>query len=283
MPELPEVETIVQGLRTTIMGQTILKVEVVREDLLATPRGAFVRSLTGGSVLDIARRGKNIVFSIGANGDASAIFVVNLGMSGRLLRTESGRTSALVTHPGARFRLGDGSTLVYHDIRRFGRLTATTPEEHESWSASLGPEPLSSHFTRGVLAEALRRSASKVHPWLLHQGNVAGVGNIYASEALFRAGVHPQKRARDLEAAETRRLHRGIRAVLTEAVERGGTTLRDYRTFEGEEGSYAHELRVYARAGQPCTRCAGQVERVVLGGRSAFFCPECQPPPDEAS
>jgi formamidopyrimidine-DNA glycosylase len=121
-----------------------------------------------------------------------------------------------------------------------------------------------------------------VHPWLLDQTKVAGVGNIYASEALFRARVHPARRAHDLAPEEARRLHASVRKVLAEAVKGQGTTLKDYRSFEGWEGSYAGKLRVYGRVGRPCRRCRRILERVVIGGRSAFFCPGCQPPPDEA-
>jgi formamidopyrimidine-DNA glycosylase len=265
-----------------VLEQAILSVAVLREDLLATPRRPFVRALKGRRIVEVSRRGKNIVVALASGDDRVAFLVVNLGMTGRLLRLGPGEASPLVTHPGARFGLGDGSTLVYHDIRRFGSLSALHPDELDTWSASLGPEPLSPRFTAARFTKDLARSAVRVHAWLLDQKKVAGVGNIYASEALFRAGVHPERRARDLGRDEARRLHGAVRKVLAEAVEGRGTTLRDYRSFEGWEGSYARKLRVYGRAGLPCRRCGHILERVVIGGRSAFFCAVCQPPPDEA-
>jgi formamidopyrimidine-DNA glycosylase len=265
-----------------VIDQPVLSVSIVREDLLATPRRPFVKALKGRRIVEVSRRGKNIVIALASDGERVAFLIVNLGMTGRLLRLRSDEASPLVTHPGARFGLGDGSTLVYHDIRRFGTLTALRPDEFRAWSASLGPEPLSRAFTGQGLVESLGRSGRRVHAWLLDQEKVAGVGNIYASEALFRARVHPERRACDLSPTEARRLHGAVRKVLAEAVEGRGTTLRDYRSFEGWEGSYARKLRVYGRAGQPCRRCGNILERVVIGGRSAFFCAVCQPPSDEA-
>jgi formamidopyrimidine-DNA glycosylase len=283
VPELPEVETIVRGLRTKVLDQDVLTVDVLREDLLATPRRAFVTALTGRRIVEVSRRGKNIVVALASGGERVGFLVVNLGMTGRLLRVGPGEVSALLTHPGVRFGLGDGSTLVYHDIRRFGSLSAVRPDELRTWSASLGPEPLSRAFTRERFAQSLGRSAARVHSWLLDQTRVAGVGNIYASEALFRARVHPARRARELVLREAQLLHASVRKVLAEAVKGRGTTLKDYRSFEGWEGSYAGKLRVYGRAGRPCRRCGDTLQRVVIGGRSAFFCPGCQPSSDEAS
>jgi formamidopyrimidine-DNA glycosylase len=282
VPELPEVETIVRGLRTIVLEQTVLTVDILREDLLTTPRHAFVKAISGRRIVEVSRRAKNIVVALAAGPERVGFLIVNLGMTGRLLRLGRGETSPLVTHPGVRFGLSDGSTLVYHDIRRFGSLGAVRPDELRIWSASLGPEPLSNAFTAKRLTEDLGRSATRVHAWLLDQKKVAGVGNIYASEALFRARVHPSRRARDLAPDEARRLHVSVRKVLAEAVEGRGTTLKDYRSFEGWEGSYAGKLRVYGRAGEPCRRCRATLERIVIGGRSAFFCPKCQPSPDEA-
>lgn len=283
MPELPEVETIVRGLRTKVIEQDVVTVDILREDLLATPRRAFVMAVSGRRIVDVSRRGKNIVIALASGGERVGFLVINLGMTGRLLRLGAGQMSALLTHPCVRFGLGDGSTLVYHDIRRFGSLAAVRPDELRDWSASLGPEPLSRAFTRERFARDLGRSAARIHPWLLDQTRVAGIGNIYASEALFRARVYPARRARDLAPREAHLLHASVRKVLAEAVKGRGTTLKDYRSFEGWEGSYAGKLRVYGRAGLPCRRCGGILERVVIGGRSAFFCPGCQPPPDEAT
>lgn len=279
MPELPEAETIARGLRPGVVGRTIEAVEILREDLLAVHPRRFVDLLTGGTIRTVGRRGKNLVLSIDVPEDGherTEVLVVNLGMSGRLVLVRPRSSSADLTHPGVRLRLDDGSTLVYHDIRRFGRLSVYTPRAHRRWSASLGPEPLAKSFTTEELSRRLSESASPVRSWLLDQRRIAGVGNIYANEALFRARIHPERPAKTLTREEGRRLHRQLRAVLREAIHGRGTTLRDYRTSEGSEGSYAVSLRVYGRENRPCPTCGTPIERLVFGGRSAYYCPNCQ-------
>ena len=145
-------------------------------------------------------------------------------------------------------------------------------------SERMGPEPLDSSFTGDDLWHRLQASRSPMRSWLLDQRKLAGIGNIYASEALFLAGIHPQRLAKDVSRDEAGALHQGVRRVLEEAIASGGTTLRDYRTASGEEGRYARRLLVYGRDGDPCSRCRTEIQRVVFGGRSAFFCPSCQPP-----
>lgn len=280
MPELPEAETIVEGLRGPVVGRSFTLVQVLRGDLLSTSAANFSRTLSGGIVGRIFRRGKNVVLRIqlqsGPRPEA-VLLVVNLGMSGRLLHRAHADRSSPPSHPGVRFHLDDRSLLVYHDVRRFGRLTLMTPTDYRTWSRVMGPEPLSPSFTERGLTGALARSRSPIRSWLLDQRRIAGVGNIYANEALWRAGIHPKRPAREVTPEEGRRLHRALRKVLRAAVAARGTTLRDYRTAEGWEGSYASELRVYSRQGNPCERCGSTIERLSFGGRSAFFCPTCQP------
>jgi formamidopyrimidine-DNA glycosylase len=283
VPELPEAETIVRGLRPEIVGRTIEAVEVLREDLLATPSRHFRDSLTGGTIRAIRRRGKNLALTIegpATRGSRPGILVINLGMSGRLVLVGPRASPTGLTHPGVRFHLDDGSMLVYHDVRRFGRLAVLDPASYRRWSRSLGPEPLARTFTAAELVRRLGGSVSPVRSWLLDQRRIAGVGNIYANEALFRARIHPRRSAETLAPEEGRRLHRHLRAVLREAIRDRGTTLRDYRTSEGSEGSYAVKLRVYGREDRPCSRCATPIERVTFGGRSAYYCPKCQRRPD---
>lgn len=281
MPELPEAETIVRGLEGRVPGRRITAVEVLYDDVIEGPARDFADFVSDRRIDRIDRRGKNIVLVLDDRGRV----VVNLGMSGRLLIRTPGDDGPPPTHPALRFRLapegaGDASpVLVYHDIRRFGRLRAMEPTAYRTWSRSLGPEPLGRRFTAQALEEALSHSISPVRSWLLDQRKLAGVGNIYANEALHVARVHPATPASDISEGRAGRLHRAIRRVLREAVRRRGTTLRDYRAADGSEGSYGASLRVYGREDEPCPRCRTPVERIVFGNRSAFLCPRCQPRP----
>jgi formamidopyrimidine-DNA glycosylase len=255
----------------------VRRVEILRADLIGTPARDFRRFMEGAGVDRVGRRGKNLVLRMRGPRDGTPFaLVINLGMSGRLLMREAGDRSRSPSHPGVRFRLEGGGQLVYHDIRRFGRLGVMDPEALGRWSRSLGPEPLARAFTAPGLADALARSSAPIRSWLLDQRKVAGVGNIYANEALFVARVHPATPARTLPPERSRALHGALRSVLREAIRARGTTLRDYRTAHGLEGGYAPKLRVYGREGGACARCRTPVRRVAFGGRSAYFCPSCQ-------
>lgn len=288
MPELPEVETIVRGLRAPLPETVIRKVTVHRRDLLREPSTRFRDHLVGRTILRVERRGKNIVIALSGQG----FLVVNLGMTGRLLHLgpspHSGeshvdrrwRSKARILgarHPGVSFHLERAGTLLYDDIRRFGVLRYFTGEGWRAESARLGPEPLGEDLSGELLLEALSRSRMPVRNWLLDQRKLAGVGNIYANEALFRAKIHPARQAHSLTRKEAHALMEGIRTTLKAAIQARGTTLRDYRTAQGETGGYEPLLRAYGRAGEPCPVCNGTVRRVVFGNRSAFFCPACQP------
>jgi len=275
MPELPEAETLVRGLRPLLPGRVIRRTRVPHPDVLRVPAAAFRRALAGREISAVERRAKNVVLVLdGGRG----YLVVNLGMTGGLV--PQGFPSVHPpepTHPAVVFTLDGGRRLVFDDTRRFGCLEVFTAEGWRERSATLGPEPLDSGYRWTDLHEALLRSRTPVRNWLLDQRRIAGVGNIYASEACFRAGVHPARPAREVTAAEARLLHRGIRDVLSAAIRNGGTTLRDYRNAEGEPGRNRSRLRVYGREGAPCMRCKTPVQRVVFGNRSAFLCPRCQP------
>jgi formamidopyrimidine-DNA glycosylase len=270
MPELPEVETIVRDLARLVPGSTLKSIQVLRPDLIDgdTPEG-FAKKLKGKKVRSVVRRAKNIVMDLGAGR-----LLVNLGMTGRLLVARAGDEDA--THLGVRLGLDRGRELRYHDVRRFGRLWTMTEEEWGAWDQKLGVEPLSDDFSVDWLQAAAARSRVAVKTWLMDQARVVGVGNIYASEGLFRAGVDPRRPANTLSADELARVRDGVRQVLTEAIEHRGTTFLDYRDARGEEGAFAARLKVYDREGEPCGVCGGTVQRVVQGGRSTFFCPSCQ-------
>ena len=270
MPELPEVETIVRGLRPALVDRSIRRVRVLRPDVLRQPPRTFSARLRGRSVESVVRRGKNIV--VGLTDDV--VLVVNLGMTGRLMLA---RREAGITHPAVRFTLDSGPTLVFDDVRRFGALEALTAEDWARRSGRLGPEPLSAGYTAKRLHADLSRSSSPIQSWLLDQRRVAGIGNIYANEALYLARVHPQRPARSVSESEALALYRAIRRVLRQAIRNRGTTLRNYRDASGSPGGNAVALLVYGRDGEPCADCSTKIRRSVFGNRSAFYCPRCQP------
>lgn len=272
MPELPEVETIVRGLRPDLVARSVRRVRILRPDVLRQPPRRFSAGLRGRTVESVSRRGKNVVVTL----TGEAVLVVNLGMTGRLLLA---RPTVRVTHPAVRFTLDEGPALVFDDVRRFGTLEVLMTDEWSRRSRDLGPEPLSATYTAARLHSDLSRSSSPVRSWLLNQRRVAGVGNIYANEALHLAGIHPRRAARSMSEAEARALHRGIRRVLRRAIRNRGTTLRDYRDASGAPGENAVALKVYGRAGESCLRCSTGIRRLVFGNRSAFYCPSCQPEP----
>ena len=270
MPELPEVETIVRGLRPGLPGKTIQHLEILHSDVLRQPTTDFSTRLRGRTFESVHRRGKNIVAHLAGD----TVLVVNLGMTGRLVLAQD---ETLMTHPAVRFSLSAGPRLVYDDVRRFGALEAMNEAEWAVRDRRLGPEPLSARFTARVLHTDLSRSISPIRSWLLDQRRVAGVGNIYANEALHLAGIHPQRPARSVTEGEARKLHRSLRRTLRRAVENRGTTLRDYRDASGKPGDNASQLRVYGRGKEPCLRCSTRICRLVFGNRTAFYCPSCQP------
>lgn len=278
MPELPEAETIVRGLRSPLADRRVESIEILRPDLLGTPEPAFREGVGGARLTAVSRRGKNIVLDLGTAGGPGHL-VVNLGMSGRLLHRERGDTSPPPRHPGIRLHLDDAGLLVYDDARRFGRLTHFDPAGFRRWGSTLGPEPLGRSFTPESLARGLAASASPVRSWLLDQRRVAGIGNIYANETLYLAGIHPATLARMITGKRVPPLHHALRTVLLDAIRSRGTTLRDYRTAQGWSGSYQAYLRVYGREGEGCPKCGTPIVRIVFGGRSAFLCPRCQPEP----
>jgi formamidopyrimidine-DNA glycosylase len=273
MPELPEAETIARDLARGVVGRTIEDVEVVHPDVLEPPLTPqrLRRQLRHRHIQGVGRRGKNVVLDVG-EGER---LVVNLGMTGRLLATAAPAGDQW-RHVAVRFRLDGGRWLLYDDVRRFGRLDLLDAAGWQRRNTELGVEPLSHAFTPASLYQATRTSRSPIRNWLLDQKRIAGIGNIYASEALFRARVRPARPANSLTRPEATRLHAGIREVLEASIAARGTTISDYRDGNGEQGAFAILLQVYDRAGKPCLRCGRPIQRIVLSSRSAFFCPHCQ-------
>lgn len=271
MPELPEVETIVRGLQKRVPGAVISKVTVKHPDILnGSTVPAFQRALRGRTIQQVERRAKNIVIRL----DDESTLIVNLGMTGRLVAGDPAKST--MRYVAARLDLEDGRVLLYDDVRRFGRLEVFAPGNWERRALEFGVEPLSDDFTAAKLYELTRLSISPIRNWLLDPYRVAGVGNIYANEALYRSGIRPTRRANTLKRAEATTLRDEIRAVLQEAIDQRGTTMSDFLDDEGREGGFWKKRRVYGREGEPCRRCRTPIKRIVLSNRSAFYCPKCQ-------
>jgi len=273
VPELPEAETIVRALRVRLPGARVIGVAVRHADILVpglTPRRLGSR-LRGRRIADVTRRGKNVILVF--EGDVR--LVINLGMTGRVVTTDAPR-AAEMRHVAARFELDDGRAILYDDSRRFGSLDLRDTEGWRQRDAELGLEPLGPEFTADALHALTRASISPIRNLLLDQRKIAGVGNIYANEALFRAGVRPTRRSHRVTRREAAALRNHLRDVLNESIANRGTTISDYRDAFGESGGFERWLRVYDRAGEPCVVCATPIRRVVLTNRSAFYCPVCQ-------
>ena len=276
MPELPEAETIARGLNRILPGKVVSSVTVLREDVVDGPPHRFAEAVAGKRFGTTGRRGKNVVLTFE---DATRV-VVNLGMTGRLVPGSGPGPGPGSTHPAVLFHFTDGGSLTYDDVRRFGRLRHLPASDWTRWSRRLGPDPLARSFTGARLRRILSCSRSPIRSLLLDQRRIAGVGNIYAVEACWFAGIHPRTPASSISEVSAARLHRSLRRVLRRAVEAGGTTLRNYRAPDGNEGRFRRALHAYGREGRPCPRCRAVIERIVFGGRSAFVCPRCQPVPE---
>ena len=274
MPELPEVETVVRGLRARLVGRRIVRLELRQPAIVRSDVKKFRRALRGARIAGMRRRGKYILIELaGANGRASHDFwVVHLGMTGQLYAAKNSAPVEKHTHLIA--WLSSGEQLRYRDPRRFGRLLWLRADEVEDYFAALGPEPL--RISPGGFRRLFAGRKAPVKNLLLNQNRLRGVGNIYAGEALFLAGVHPARAAESLSPEELERLYRALRQVLREAIAGQGSTVSDYRRGDGLPGNYQNSLQVYDREGQPCPNCGQLIERLVLAGRSAHFCPRCQ-------
>lgn len=275
MPELPEVETIRRALAGVLCGRCVKGVETtvpaLREPLSATELAHFA----AGKILSVRRRAKFLIFDF--PGDRSML--AHLGMTGSFRVMQQGGERQ--KHDRAFFRLDKNEVLVYNDIRRFGVLKGFVREDCAGLPpelAGFGPEPLEKDFCGNYLHRRLQRCKGPVKPFIMDQRVVVGVGNIYASEALFRAGISPERTGASLTAHECATLVNCIRKVLNESLKLGGTTISDYKRPDGSEGNFALRLKVYGRAGLGCARrgCGGLVRRIVQGGRATFYCPTCQ-------
>jgi len=280
MPELPEVETVARRLQERLPGARIAGAEVFWARTISYPQPPerFVREVTGGEVARVGRRAKSVVVHL-ADG---RVLTVALRMTGALI--VAGPGAAADPHARVVFSLADGRELRFRDPRKFGRVGLYPGRGRRRVAepfARHGPEPLAPSFSAARLAARLRRRSARLKTLLLDQSFIAGVGNIYADEALWRARLHPLRRADTLTEDEIRRLHRAVRAALREGLAGGGASYRDYVDPDGEPGLAAERMRVYRRTGEPCFRCGRRIERIVVGARATHFCPRCQPAPPE--
>lgn len=286
MPELPEVETVRRGLVPAMEGKRIARAEVRRPDLRWPFPERMAERLAGAGIDRLRRRSKYILADL----STGETLLVHLGMTGRM--TVSGIAAPYVPgqfhhahpltekHDHVVFDMEDGARVTFNDARRFGAmdLMPTDRAEAHPLLAALGPEPLGNDFHAEGLAARLKGRKGPVKVLLLDQRIVAGLGNIYVSEALHRAGIHPERAGGSIPRDGLERLVGDIRVVLAEAIEAGGSSLRDYRQADGELGYFQHSFRVYDRAGAPCPTpgCTGSVQRIVQGGRSSYYCATCQ-------
>jgi len=277
MPELPEVETVMRGLRACLEGRVIARAVANRADLRwALPEG-LARRLTGARVAGFRRRGKYILMRL----DGGCSVLLHLGMSGRIVVGRL-RPNHPILHEHLVLETEDGARVGLIDPRRFGSidLVETAAEDAHRLLAGLGPEPLSDAFTAAVLSRALAGKRTPIKAALLDQGVVAGLGNIYACEALFRAGISPRRLSHTVPGRRAERLVPAIKATLTEAIAAGGSSLRDYVRPDGELGYFQHAWKVYDHEGEPCERCPGApchgIVRIVQSGRSTFYCSRTQ-------
>ena len=278
MPELPEVATVMRGLQGCLEGRRITRAEVRRPDLRWPMPVDLAAVLTGAEVVGFRRRGKYILMRLGSGRSV----LIHLGMSGRMLIGPVGR-NAPVLHEHVALETDHGMHVGFVDPRRFGSidLVATAAEDSHKLLAGMGPEPLEAGFSVAYLNAALAGRATPIKAALLDQGVVAGLGNIYVCEALFRAGISPLRPAAEVAGRRAARLVPEIRATLAEAIAAGGSSLRDYVQPDGELGYFQHAWKVYGRAGEACASCPGLpgcagIQRIVQSGRSTFYCPRTQ-------
>ena len=280
MPELPEVETVRRGLAPVMEGFTISAAAVNRPDLRWPFPPQMAARLTGQTVTALRRRSKYILADL----SSGETLIIHLGMSGRMLVSGQMLGQFYEDHPAPAkhdhvvLDMDNGTRVTFNDARRFGAmdLTATIDTEKHWLIKDIGPEPLGNAFSESSLRARLKNRATPIKTALLDQKNVAGLGNIYVCEVLHRARINPTTLSGQLTGPRVASLVPIIRQVLTEAIDAGGSSLRDYRQADGELGYFQHTFRVYDREGDPCPACASPIERIVQSGRSTFYCPQCQ-------
>jgi formamidopyrimidine-DNA glycosylase len=267
MPELPEVETIVRDLNKSLQGKIFSKVVVHDSFLLRQNADDFIRRTKGRAIDKITRRGKAVILHL-VSGE---FLVIQLMMTGQLI--VDGLEDK---HTRIKFVFSDGRKLLYNDQRRFGQLRVVGNLNEIKHFNILGPEPFSKEFTPAFMREAFQKTTRPIKSVLLDHTFVAGIGNIYACEILFRSLLNPKRRVRRISLPETKTIHRNILEVLKEAIAYRGSSMRNYRDGSGNKGRFNERLAVYSRQGLPCPRCQRSIQRIVQSGRSTFYCGHCQ-------
>ncbi len=269
MPELPEVETIVRELEERTVGKIIINIDIVRKSYLRGQSPQYIRRNTQNKkIIEVIRRGKYIIFEL-ENGR----IIVHLGMTGKFIEANS--AGDVLKHTIAIFRFEDFS-LVLNDVRRFGQMRYFEKDYLPDNIVKLGVEPFSEELNIKYIQDRFNNRKRAIKEVLLDQTIIAGLGNVYASEILFKSGIHPLKSADSLKIEEINLLIRSIRLVLSEAIKHNGTTIADYRRVDDKLGQFQDFLTVYGKEGERCVRCGTKVERIVIGGRSSFYCGNCQ-------
>lgn len=272
MPELPEVETIKRTLEPLLLGETITQAELYLEKALklASPQ-QFKSAVEGAVISKLLRRGKHLIIRI----DKGYDLIFHLRMTGRLLYMK--QDEELPKHTTAVFWLADEKKLVFGDVRKFGTIHLTPAGEWEEVSSlkGIGVEPLGAYFTLDYFTQGLAKK-TKIKALLLDQTFIAGLGNIYVDESLFRAGIHPERPANSLSKAEAKRLHKAVRETVELGVKHRGTSVSDYLDGLGQRGEFQNLLAVYRKRGEACPSCGAPIERIKVGGRSSHYCPNCQ-------
>lgn len=277
MPELPEVETVARTLAPLLTGEVIESLEVYWRRTLDHPNLDDARTaIVGRRIKNVSRRAKLVLIEL----DDDSLITVHLRMTGILLfrgANEQARAADREPYLRAVMRLTSGNELLFYDTRKFGRIRVVPAAERLALDMAYGMEPLSSTFTAGALAEILGARSRRIKPLLLDQGIIAGLGNIYVDESLFRSRIHPSQIARSIERQRVNALHRAIVDILSTAVDMRGTTIRDYRDAAGDAGANQSRLLVYgSKPGTPCPVCGSALERLVIAQRGSIYCPHCQ-------
>ena len=273
MPELPEVETIVRGLRKVIVGQKIKEVEIQESKLIKFPdKNSFINGVTKSIINSVTRRGKYLIIKLSNQKD----LILHLAMTGQLLIKN--RAEEIKKHTHVIFRFETGQDLRFNNVRKFGRIYLVNTEEWDQINClnKMGPEPLADDFTFDDFKKRFKRRTTAIKSLLLKQDFLAGLGNIYTDEALFKAGIAPTRGADTLTDAEKKKLFTSIKEVLKSGIKYCGTSVSDYVNIEGESGSFQEKLKVYQKGGEDCPHCGQEIVKEKIGGRSSHYCPDCQ-------
>ncbi|TES97648.1 DNA-formamidopyrimidine glycosylase [Patescibacteria group bacterium] len=280
MPELPEVTTIVEGLRKKVIGKKITDVWCDHQKMIQNSEFG-IQKVIDAKIVDVKRRAKYIIIDLG-NGLS---MVMHLRMTGHLLYRplDKSKYSKALDDPYNQFvhfklKLDDNHELAFSDLRKFGTVEVMSIPKVKNYfeNKEIGPEPLDESFTYEVFLGRINRKKGAIKTVLMDQTVIAGIGNIYADEILFEAGIHPKCKVNQLNSAELKKIYEAIRKVLKEAVKLRGTSISDFRDLSGERGSFEKALKVYRQTGKPCSKCGTKIERIVVGQRGTHFCPKCQ-------